>query len=182
MDKAKIGIILGSASDLPHARKIGDVLNELDVAFEVTIASAHRTPDDAANYAKNARNRGLETIIAVAGLSAALPGAIAAQTTLPVIGVPVESGSLLGMDALLSTAARSSRRLRWHQRKRQCRPAGREDCCFPRRPARRPSAAVRRQKGKIGPCRQDRRKVLRRSADGPRRSAGMRICLEFCRC
>ena len=78
MDKAKIGIILGSASDLPHARKIGDVLNELDVAFEVTIASAHRTPDDAANYAKNARNRGLETIIAVAGLSAALPGAIAA--------------------------------------------------------------------------------------------------------
>ena len=60
MDKAKIGIILGSASDLPHARKIGDVLNELDVAFEVTIASAHRTPDDAANYAKNARSRGLE--------------------------------------------------------------------------------------------------------------------------
>ena len=104
MDKAKIGIILGSASDLPHARKIGDVLNELDVAFEVTIASAQRTPDDAANYAKNARGRGLETIIAVAGLSAALPGAIAAQTTLPVIGVPVESGSLLGMDALLSTA------------------------------------------------------------------------------
>ncbi|MBP5212144.1 MAG: 5-(carboxyamino)imidazole ribonucleotide mutase [Pyramidobacter sp.] len=101
---AKVGIILGSASDLPHARKIGDTLNELNVPFEVTIASAHRTPDDAVNYAKNARARGLEVIIAVAGLSAALPGAIAAQTTLPVVGVPVESGSLLGMDALLSTA------------------------------------------------------------------------------
>ena len=104
MDTAKIGIILGSASDLPHARKIGDTLNELGVAFEVTIASAHRTPEDTAAYARNARPRGLEVIIAVAGLSAALPGAVAAQTTLPVIGVPVESGTLLGMDALLSTA------------------------------------------------------------------------------
>ena len=104
MDQAKVGIILGSASDLPHARKIGDTLNELGVSFEVTIASAHRTPDDTAAYARNARARGLEVIIAVAGLSAALPGAVAAQTTLPVIGVPVESGTLLGMDALLSTA------------------------------------------------------------------------------
>ncbi|MBQ8090058.1 MAG: AIR carboxylase family protein, partial [Pyramidobacter sp.] len=104
MNNAKVGIILGSASDLPHARKIGDTLNELGVAFEVTIASAHRTPDDTANYARNASGRGLEAIIAVAGLSAALPGAVAAQATLPVIGVPVESGTLLGMDALLSTA------------------------------------------------------------------------------
>lgn len=101
MNNAKVGIILGSASDLPHARKIGDTLKELGVAFEVTVASAHRTPDDTANYARNARGRGLEAIIAVAGLSAALPGAVAAQTTLPVIGVPIK-GMLDGLDAMLS--------------------------------------------------------------------------------
>lgn len=104
MEKSKIGIILGSASDISHARAIGKTLNELRVPFEVTIASAHRTPGDAASYARNARARGLSVIIAVAGLSAALPGVVAAHTTLPVVGVPVESGSLLGMDALLSTA------------------------------------------------------------------------------
>lgn len=104
MNTAKVGVILGSASDLPHARTIGKTLDELNVPYEVTIASAHRTPEDAAAYARNARSRGLKTIIAVAGLSAALPGVIAAGTTLPVIGVPVESGSLLGMDALLSSA------------------------------------------------------------------------------
>ncbi len=104
MNEAKIGVILGSASDAPHAKKIGDTLRELGISFEVTVASAHRTPEDTGNYARNARGRGIEVIIAVAGLSAALPGAVAAQTTLPVIGVPVESGSLLGMDALLSTA------------------------------------------------------------------------------
>ena len=101
---AKVGIILGSASDVAHAQKIGGVLKELDIPFEVTVASAHRTPDDVTNYARGARSRGLEVIIAVAGLSAALPGAVAAQTTLPVIGLPAESGTLLGMDALLSTA------------------------------------------------------------------------------
>lgn len=100
----KVGIILGSTSDVPHAKKIAALLTELGIEFELTVASAHRTPDDVTNYARNARSRGLEVIIAVAGLSAALPGAVAAQTTLPVIGVPVESGSLLGMDALLSTA------------------------------------------------------------------------------
>ena len=104
MSNPKIGIILGSASDAPHAQKIGATLRELGIPFEVTVASAHRTPEDAAHYAQNARPRGLEAIVAVAGLSAALPGAVAAQTTLPVIGVPVESGTLLGMDALLSTA------------------------------------------------------------------------------
>jgi 5-(carboxyamino)imidazole ribonucleotide mutase len=104
MNKPKVGIILGSASDAPHAKKIGETLNSLKIPFEVTVASAHRTPEDTANYARNARARGIQVIIAVAGLSAALPGAVAAQTTLPVIGVPVESGTLLGMDALLSTA------------------------------------------------------------------------------
>ena len=104
MNNPKIGIILGSASDASHAKKIGDTLTDLAIPFEVTIASAHRTPEDTARYARNARRRGIEVIIAVAGLSAALPGAVAAQTTLPVIGVPVESGTLLGMDALLSTA------------------------------------------------------------------------------
>ncbi len=103
MNCAKVGIILGSASDAPHAKKIGETLRELEVPFEVTVASAHRTPEDTGNYARNAKSRGLEVIIAVAGLSAALPGAVAAGTILPVIGVPVESGSLLGLDALLST-------------------------------------------------------------------------------
>ncbi len=103
MSTAKVGIILGSASDAPSAHKIGETLGELEIPFEVTVASAHRTPLDTGNYARNARARGLEVIIAVAGLSAALPGAVAAQTILPVIGVPVESGSLLGLDALLST-------------------------------------------------------------------------------
>ncbi len=104
MDTPKIGIVLGSASDLPYARKIGETLNELEIPFEVTIASAHRTPGDTAAYARSARSRGLNVVIAVAGLSAALPGAVAALTTLPVIGLPVESGPLSGMDALLSTA------------------------------------------------------------------------------
>lgn len=100
----KIGIILGSASDAPHAQKVASVLREIGVGFEVTVASAHRTPDDTFAYARSARGRGLSVIIAVAGLSAALPGAVAACTTLPVIGVPVESGTLLGLDALLSSS------------------------------------------------------------------------------
>lgn len=104
MNHPQIGIILGSVSDAPHAQKIGATLRELGISFEVTVASAHRTPNDVAHYARNARARGLKAIIAVAGLSAALPGTVAAQTTLPVIGVPIESGTLLGMDALLSTA------------------------------------------------------------------------------
>ncbi len=100
----KIGIILGSASDAAMARKIGEVLKDLKVSFEVTVASAHRTPDDVANYSAKAADRGLKVIIAAAGLSAALPGVVAAHTTLPVIGLPVESGSLLGLDALFSVA------------------------------------------------------------------------------
>ncbi len=100
----KIGIILGSSSDSAVARKVGALLEELKIPFEVTVASAHRTPDDAATYSAKAAERGLKVIIAAAGLSAALPGVVAAHTALPVIGLPVESGSLLGLDALLSVA------------------------------------------------------------------------------
>lgn len=104
MRAAKIGIIMGSASDIPIVEKGTPVLEELGITFEVAISSAHRTPEDTANYAKNAKKRGVEVIIAVAGLSAALPGVIAAATTLPVIGVPVKGGALDGLDALLSVA------------------------------------------------------------------------------
>lgn len=100
----KIGIIMGSASDIPVVEKGTPVLETLGISFEVAIASAHRTPDDVAGYAENAKKRGIEVIIAVAGLSAALPGVVAAATTLPVIGVPVRGGALDGLDALLSVA------------------------------------------------------------------------------
>lgn len=101
---AKIGIIMGSASDIPVVEKGTPVLEELGIGFEVAIASAHRTPKDVENYAKGARQRGIVALIAVAGLSAALPGVVAASTTLPVIGVPVKGGAIDGMDALLSIA------------------------------------------------------------------------------
>ena len=100
----KIGIIMGSASDIPVVEKGAHVLEELGIEFEVAIASAHRTPADVENYAKGARARGIRALIAVAGLSAALPGVVAACTTLPVIGVPVKGGALDGLDALLSIA------------------------------------------------------------------------------
>ena len=100
----KIGIIMGSASDIPVVEKGTPVLEELGIEFEVAIASAHRTPADVENYAKGARARGIRALIAVAGLSAALPGVVAACTTLPVIGVPVKGGALDGLDALLSIA------------------------------------------------------------------------------
>ena len=100
---AKIGIIMGSASDIPVVEKGTPILEELGIEFEVAIASAHRTPADVENYAKGARRRGIRAIIAVAGLSAALPGVVAAATTLPVIGVPVKGGALDGLDALSIT-------------------------------------------------------------------------------
>ncbi|MDR1515129.1 MAG: 5-(carboxyamino)imidazole ribonucleotide mutase [Synergistaceae bacterium] len=99
-----IGILTGSASDLGSAFKAAEVLREFDVPFEAGIASAHRTPEDVVNYASGARGRGIKVIIAMAGLSAALPGVVAAHTTLPVIGVPIASGPLSGADALLSVA------------------------------------------------------------------------------
>jgi 5-(carboxyamino)imidazole ribonucleotide mutase len=99
-----VGILTGSASDLGAASKAAEILKEFDVPFEVGIASAHRTPEDVVNYASGAKDRGIKVIIAMAGLSAALPGVIASHTVLPVIGVPIASGPLTGVDALLSVA------------------------------------------------------------------------------
>ena len=99
----KVGIIMGSDSDLPIVEKATDVLRSLNVPYEAHIFSAHRTPDEAAEFAKNARERGFGAIIAAAGMAAHLAGAIAANTTLPVIGIPCKSSVLDGMDALLST-------------------------------------------------------------------------------
>ncbi len=99
----KIGIVMGSDSDLKVAEKAMDTLKELDVPFEVHIYSAHRTPEEAAEFSKNARKNGFGAIIAFAGKAAHLAGALAANTCLPVIGVPVKSSTLDGIDALLST-------------------------------------------------------------------------------
>lgn len=99
----KIGIVMGSDSDLPIIKKATDTLKELDIPFEVHIYSAHRTPEEARDFASNARENGFGAIIAAAGMAAHLAGAIAANTTLPVIGIPCKSSVLDGMDALLST-------------------------------------------------------------------------------
>ncbi len=101
--KILVGILMGSESDLPVMKKAGDVLAEMGVAFELDISSAHRLPDKTAEYARTARGRGLEVIIAGAGMAAHLAGVIAAHTTLPVIGVPLASGAMNGVDALYST-------------------------------------------------------------------------------
>jgi 5-(carboxyamino)imidazole ribonucleotide mutase len=98
-----IGIIMGSKSDLPVMQQAADVLKELGVAFEMTIVSAHRTPERMFEYAKNAHGRGLKAIIAGAGGAAHLPGMVASITPLPVIGVPVKSSnSIDGWDSVLS--------------------------------------------------------------------------------
>jgi 5-(carboxyamino)imidazole ribonucleotide mutase len=102
MERARVLIILGSESDLPLMQDGINLLEEMGVVFKLDISSAHRHPDKTATYAKNARAEGVEVIIAAAGLAAHLPGVIAAHTTLPVIGIPLKGGSLLGMDALLS--------------------------------------------------------------------------------
>ena len=99
----KIGIIMGSDSDLPVVQKAIDTLKDLDIPFEVHIYSAHRTPEEARDFAVNARANGFGAIIAAAGMAAHLAGAIAANTTLPVIGIPCKGPVLDGMDALLST-------------------------------------------------------------------------------
>ncbi len=99
----KIGIVMGSDSDLPVIRKATDTLKGLDIPFEVHIYSAHRTPEAAAAFARGARDNGFGAIIAAAGMAAHLAGAIAANTTLPVIGIPCRSANLDGLDALLST-------------------------------------------------------------------------------
>ena len=98
----KVGIIMGSDSDLPVMTEAGKILTQLKVTYELTIVSAHRTPERLFNYAKEAENRGFEVIIAGAGGAAHLPGMVAAITVLPVIGVPVKTSSLQGLDSLLS--------------------------------------------------------------------------------
>ena len=99
----KVGIIMGSDSDLPIVEKAINTLKEYGVPFEVHVYSAHRTPLEAKEFSSNARKNGFGVIIAAAGMAAHLAGAIAANTTLPVIGIPIKSKSLDGMDALLST-------------------------------------------------------------------------------
>ena len=99
----KVGIIMGSDSDLPIIKKATDILKTLEVPFEVHIYSAHRTPVEARDFALNARENGFGVLIAAAGMAAHLAGAIAANTTLPVIGIPCKSSNFGGLDALLST-------------------------------------------------------------------------------
>ena len=99
----KVGIIMGSDSDLPIIQKATDTLKGLGIPYEVHIYSAHRTPEQARDFAVNARANGFGVLIAAAGMAAHLAGAIAANTTLPVIGIPCKSSVLDGMDALLST-------------------------------------------------------------------------------
>lgn len=99
----KVGIIMGSDSDLPIIKKATDMLNALEIPFEVHIYSAHRTPVEARDFALNARENGFGVLIAAAGMAAHLAGAIAANTTLPVIGIPCKSSNFDGLDALLST-------------------------------------------------------------------------------
>ena len=100
--QAKIGIIMGSLSDWPTMKRAAEVLDELEVAYEAKVISAHRTPDRLYQYAKSAKARGLKVIIAGAGGAAHLPGMTASMTTLPVLGVPVSSKALSGQDSLLS--------------------------------------------------------------------------------
>ena len=99
----KAGIVMGSASDLPVVRKAADTLRAFGVPCEVHVYSAHRTPAQAAQFAKEAREKGFGVLIAAAGMAAHLAGALAAQTTLPVIGIPLKSSVMDGVDALLST-------------------------------------------------------------------------------
>ena len=97
-----ISIIMGSTSDLPVMEKAMKLLDEMEVPFEVNALSAHRTPEQVSTFAKQAKERGVKVIIAGAGMAAALPGVIAAETTLPVIGVPIKGSVLDGQDALYS--------------------------------------------------------------------------------
>ena len=99
----KVGIVMGSDSDLPVIKKATDMLDSLGIAWEAHVYSAHRTPEQARNFAVNARANGFGVMIAAAGMAAHLAGAVAANTTLPVIGIPCQGPCLEGMDALLST-------------------------------------------------------------------------------
>ena len=99
----KVGIVMGSDSDLPIVAKAMDTLDELGIPFEAHIFSAHRTPEEAREFALNARANDFTCLIAAAGMAAHLAGALAANTTLPVIGIPCKGGAMDGLDALLST-------------------------------------------------------------------------------
>lgn len=99
----KVGIVMGSDSDLPIIQKTTDMLNALQIPFEVHVYSAHRTPVEARDFALSARDNGFGVLICAAGMAAHLAGAIAANTTLPVIGIPCKGGMMDGLDALLST-------------------------------------------------------------------------------
>jgi 5-(carboxyamino)imidazole ribonucleotide mutase len=103
MKKPLVGILMGSENDLPVMEKAAEVLKEMGVPYEMQISSAHRLPEKTAQYAKTARRRGIEVLIAGAGMAAHLAGALASNTVLPVIGVPIKSGALNGADALYST-------------------------------------------------------------------------------
>ena len=104
VDAPRVGIVMGSKSDMPAMEKAAKELEERGIRHEVRVMSAHRDPDTVADYAKNAKMRGLRVIIAGAGMSAALPGVAAAHTDLPVLGVPISGKNLGGMDALLAIA------------------------------------------------------------------------------
>jgi 5-(carboxyamino)imidazole ribonucleotide mutase len=98
----RVGIVMGSQSDWPTMQATADTLDGLGIAWEARVLSAHRTPDETAEWAATARERGLRVLVAAAGGAAALPGAVSAKSTLPVIGVPMEGWALKGLDALLS--------------------------------------------------------------------------------
>ena len=104
MSTPLVGVVMGSDSDWPVMRAAADVLAEFAVVSEARVVSAHRTPQDMLDYGRSARDRGLRVIVAGAGGAAHLPGMLAAATTLPVVGVPIENGALRGFDALLSIA------------------------------------------------------------------------------
>lgn len=99
----KVGIVMGSASDMPVVKKAIDMLAFFEIPYEVHVYSAHRTPSEAAEFTRSAKDRGFGVIIAAAGMAAHLAGAVAANTTLPVIGIPCKSTNLDGLDALLAT-------------------------------------------------------------------------------
>ena len=99
----KVGLLVGSKSDLPLIKRCEDVLSSYGIDYELRVLSAHRTPDETADFARNAKKNGIDLIIAGAGMAAHLAGVIAGHTTLPVIGIPIKSGMLDGLDALLST-------------------------------------------------------------------------------
>ncbi|RAL21456.1 5-(carboxyamino)imidazole ribonucleotide mutase [Thermoflavimicrobium daqui] len=102
MEKVKVSVIMGSTSDWPTMKKTCEVLNELNIPYEKKVVSAHRTPDEMYRFAEEAEERGIDVIIAGAGGAAHLPGMVAAKTLLPVIGVPIRSSALNGLDSLLS--------------------------------------------------------------------------------